>query len=46
MCTEHGDCNEPDRDFCYECDTCTRWDGETCTGCGRQWGHPLSDVPV
>ena len=28
-------------DFCYECDKTTRWDGEFCTGCGREWGYGL-----
>jgi len=28
-----------DADFCYECNEVTRWNGEICTGCGRQWGH-------
>lgn len=28
-----------DRDFCHRCDRITRWDEETCRGCGREWGH-------
>ncbi len=28
-------------DFCYECNRTTLWSGETCTGCGREWGHDL-----
>jgi hypothetical protein len=30
-------------DLCDWCDTCkmvTPWNGEFCTGCGREWGAP------
>lgn len=30
-----------DRDFCYVCERVTRWDAETCQGCGREWGYEL-----
>ncbi|QPE04145.1 hypothetical protein IT882_13185 [Microbacterium schleiferi] len=33
-----------DTDFCYECDRVTKWAGETCQGCGREWGHPVGPV--
>ena len=28
-----------DMDFCHTCDTETRWNGERCTGCHREWGY-------
>ena len=28
-----------EEDYCYTCERVTIWDGEFCTGCGRQWGY-------
>lgn len=30
--------HEPESDFCGKCDRITRWDGDACTRCGREWG--------
>ena len=30
-----------EEDHCYTCERVTRWEGEFCTGCGRQWGYSL-----
>lgn len=32
--------SEPaEEEFCYRCGRTTPWRGETCTACGRLWGH-------
>lgn len=38
---DHLDPDAEENDFCYECNRVTRWEGERCAGCGREWGHPL-----
>ena len=39
MCNPDGTCPDALRDWCTRCNACTVYDGETCTGCGRKWGH-------